>query len=260
MKRDKVYFISDIHLGAGYIADRRSHEDRIVAMLERFGRDARHIYMLGDVLDYWFEYRTVVPRGYVRFFGALARLVDSGVHITWLIGNHDIWMFDYLRNEIGIEIIDGAIVRDIDGARFYLAHGDALGSHLKWSFRFIRSVFRNRLCQKLYASIHPRWTIPFAHAWSSGSRKKNENVYTAWRGDDVEPSIIFAREYLATVDPDINFFITGHRHVLVDKMLSPTCNFIILGDCYEHFTFAVWDGQKLALKHFDGDITDINTI
>lgn len=247
----KVYFISDLHLGARYIKDHRSHEQTIVEMLRRFAVDASHVYMLGDVLDYWFEYRTVVPRGYIRFFGALAELVDRGVKVTWVIGNHDIWLFDYLRDEIGIEIVDGEILRNIDGKLFYMAHGDALGGKLKPSFRLIRRIFRNRVCQKLYSAIHPRWTVPFALKWSSGSRHKNDGIYAQWLGDDTEPAFQFAREYLSTVNPDINYFILGHRHLLIERQLSSDCRLVILGDCFRYFTYACWDGKNLSIKQFE---------
>lgn len=115
----RVYFISDMHLGASYFPDRHAHERLVVSFLESIASDADELYMLGDVLDYWFEYRYVVPRGYVRFFGALARLADRGVKIHWFTGNHDIWLFDYLRDEIGIEVVDGYSVRDIFGKRFF---------------------------------------------------------------------------------------------------------------------------------------------
>ena len=249
-QRNKTYFLSDFHLGAGYIENPRAHELRIVEMLESFAGDAAQIYLMGDILDYWFEYRTVVPRGFVRFFGCLAKLVDSGIKVTWIVGNHDIWLFDYLKTELGIEIIDGSLIKEIDGKRFYLAHGDALGKHLNFSFRCIRSIFRNRFCQKLYAGIHPRWTVGFAHKWSSGSRKKNDSRYPAWRGNDVEPSIIFAKEYLANIDSTINYFILGHRHVAVVEQLSDSCTFVLLGECYSSFNYAVWDGKILKLECF----------
>ena len=247
----KVYFISDIHLGARYITDKRAHEQKVVAMLENIGKDATHIYLLGDILDYWFEYKTVVPRGYIRFFGALARLSDAGVKITWLVGNHDIWLFDYLRDELGVEIVDGAVVTEIDGKKFYLAHGDAVGKLNKKSFRLIRGLFRNKLCQKLYSAIHPRWTVPFAYKWSSGSRKSHSGS-SGWRGDDREMSIIFAKNYLEKVDDKINFFIFGHRHLLVDKILKENSRFVILGACIKRFSYAVWDGEKLEIEQFDG--------
>lgn len=248
-KGNKTYFISDLHLGARYVGDRFAHERMVVQMLESFGRDAAHIYMLGDVLDYWFEYRTVVPRGYVRFFGELARLVDNGVRLTWIIGNHDIWLFDYLRDEIGVEIVDGALIRKIDGKNFYMAHGDGLGKLNKKSFRFVRALFRNKLCQKLYAGIHPRWTVPFAYRWSSGSRNRSSDAeYKSWMGDEKETQLVFAKKYLENVDSEINYFIFGHRHLTVDRQLSPDCRFVILGDCITRMNYAVWDGSELQIK------------
>lgn len=249
----KIFFLSDIHLGAKYIENGRSHERKIVSLLEKIGEEASEIYLLGDILDYWFEYKTVVPRGYVRFFGALAKLADAGVKISWMTGNHDIWIFDYLRDELGIEVLYGPVTRDFDGKVFYLAHGDDLGKYTDKSFKIIRSFFRNKVCQKLYSGIHPRWTVPFAHRWSSGSRKSNGFEYIEWSGDKKEPAYRFVKDYLKDVNPEINYFILGHRHLLVDKELSETCRLVILGDCYEQFTYAVWDGRELRLEHFDSE-------
>lgn len=239
----RVYFISDIHLGAAYEPSTRDKEKRVVDFLKSITDDATHLYLMGDILDYWFEYRTVVPRGYVRFFGQLATMADRGIKITWFIGNHDIWLFDYLRDEIGIEVIDGSRVVEIFDKRFFLAHGDGVGQ-LPRSFRFIRSLFRNRGCQKLYSAIHPRWTIPFALRWSSHSRKK-ENSTPPFQGDH-EPLLAFAREELKR-DPSINWFVFGHRHLLVDIPLSPTCRFVILGDWLNSDSYAVFDGENFTL-------------
>lgn len=247
--RSKVYFLSDLHLGAGY-RDGREAERRVVRFLESIAGDAAALYLMGDILDYWFEYRTVVPRGYVRFFGALASLADKGVRIVWYIGNHDIWLFDYLRDEIGIEVVDGYRVEDINGARFFLNHGDGVG-HLDPGFRFIRSVFRNRLCQKLYSAIHPRWTIPFALRWSSHSRKSGENTAVReWRGSD-EPLERFAIGYLRDTDPAVNFFVFGHLHIMVDEPIAPHCRLIVLGDWISHFSYGVWDGNEFSLVKAD---------
>lgn len=244
-----VIFLSDLHLGASYIKDERAAEQRVVDFLQCRCKDASEVYLLGDVLDYWFEYRTVVPRGYVRFFGALASLVDAGVKVHWFIGNHDIWLFDYIRDEIGVEVIDGCVTRDIYGKRFYLGHGDGVG-RLSPGFRFIRSMFRNRVCQKLYAAIHPRWTIPLAHAWSASNRDFGAYATPEFEGVDREPQAQFALDYLANVDPKVNYFVFGHRHVLADEPLSPTCRLIILGDWITQFTYAVYDGCEMALHHY----------
>ncbi|MCC8113225.1 MAG: UDP-2,3-diacylglucosamine diphosphatase [Bacteroidales bacterium] len=244
-----VYFLSDLHLGAKYIPDTHQAERRVVAFLEMIKKDATDVYLMGDVLDYWFEYRTVVPRGYVRFLGALAQLADAGVKIHWYIGNHDIWLFDYLRDEIGMEVVDGYKVEMILGKKFFLSHGDGVGK-LPLGFRFIRWMFRNKFLQKLYSGIHPRWTIPFAHAWSASSRDFDSYGAPKFEGLDREPQAIFAQEYLRDVDPTINYFIFGHRHVLAQEALSPTCELIILGDWITQFTYAEFDGSSLSLHHF----------
>jgi UDP-2,3-diacylglucosamine hydrolase len=243
----KVYFVSDAHLGAPYIANAREHEQRLCDMLEEFARDADEIYMLGDMLDYWYEYRTVVPRGHVRFFGCLARLADQGIKLHYIIGNHDIWLFDYLRDEIGMEVIDGATVRTIMGKNFFLSHGDDMGRH-DLSFRIIRNIFRNRLCQRLYSAIHPRWTVPFAQRWSSHSRQSHDESEYQFKGEDREPALQFARQYLAQ-HPDIDFFISGHRHIELDLAIGPHTRYIVLGDCLNRFTYAVFDGTNLELRN-----------
>ena len=245
----KSYFISDLHLGATYIPDHRAHQQRVVSFLESIAEDAGELYLLGDILDYWFEYRTVVPRGYVRFFGALARLVDRGVNITWFIGNHDIWLFDYLRDEIGIRIVDGTLIKCINGKQFFLSHGDGVGE-LPLSFRMLRSIFRNRICQKLYAAIHPRWTIPFAHGWSRHSRQSACD-HLEFEGEEKEPLVAFCRHYLQNVNPDIDYFVFGHRHILINYPLGiGDARMIILGDWISHDSYGVFDGEKFSLHHF----------
>lgn len=249
LARTRTYFVSDMHLGARYIADRRAHERGVVGFLRAIAPTARRLYILGDALDYWYEYRNVVPRGYVRFFGALAELADAGVEIVWFTGNHDIWLFDYLRDEIGIEIRDpraGYELEEIDGSLFCLGHGDAIG-HMTPGFRFIRRLFRNRLCQKLYAAIHPRWTIPFAHAWSSHSRK-GYSTPTALTAAQRGPLEVFARQLLAA-HPELRYVVVGHHHVPVDEPLSDSCRLIVLGDWLSRHTYGVFcpdSGFRLA--------------
>lgn len=247
MARDLTYFISDLHLGASYIADPRTHERRIVEFLDSIEPRARALYLLGDIMDYWWDYATVVPRGFVRFLGTLGRLADRGVRIYWFKGNHDIWLFDYLRDEIGITVIDGSESVTIDGSRFLLSHGDGLG-RLKPSFRFIRSLFRNRFCQKLYSGIHPRWTIPFAHAWSADSRKSGAADISYER--DIAPSVEpWAREY-AAAHPDTGYIVIGHHHVMVDKIIEGKTRLIILGDWISNFSYGVFDGKNFELKQY----------
>lgn len=250
MTRDKIYFISDLHLGAGYIKDPRAHELRVCRFLDAISADAAELYLLGDALDYWFEYRTVVPRGYIRFFGNLARLADAGVKIFWFIGNHDIWLFDYLRDEIGLTVIDGYEVKEIAGKRFFLSHGDGVGK-LPPLFRMLRATFRNSVCQKLYSGIHPRWTIPFAKGWSKSSRGDEYLSTPVFQGENGDPLVKFCRDYLNEhPGQHIDYFVFGHRHVAVDYPLAHECRMIILGDWITQNTYAVFNGENLELKNF----------
>lgn len=249
--RTNTYFISDLHLGASYIADPRAHEMRVVRFLRMISGDCKRLILLGDILDYWWEYRTVVPRGFTRFFGALAELADSGVEIIWFKGNHDIWIFDYLPREIGMKIHDGVMITEMDGKRFLLEHGDGVGK-LPWSFRWLRALFRCRVAQRLYAAIHPRWTIGFAHSWSSHSRKHGGYVAPCHAGDKL---IEFARGYNAdAAHMKIDYFIFGHCHILLREPMDDGSETVILGDWIDKFSYAVWDGNCLSIRLFKDGI------
>ena len=246
MSRANTYFLSDFHLGARYFEEPRETERRVVDFLDSIKGDAKEVYLLGDILDYWFEYRYVVPRGFTRFFGKIAELTDLGVKVYWFIGNHDIWIFDYLPNELGVEVIDGEVTKEIDGKVFFLAHGDGVGKQPR-SFRMLRSLFRNRLCQKLYSAIHPRWTIPFALSWSNSSRK-GDDEYPEYKGEENEILEIFANDYLKS--HKVDYFVFGHRHIMLDKKLQGGATLVVLGDWLHYCSYAVWDGNNLALKSF----------
>lgn len=240
-----VYFLSDLHLGAPYFSDSKEAERRIVSFLDHIKGDAEAIYFLGDVLDYWYEYRYVVPRGFVRFFGKLAELSDRGIRIVWMIGNHDIWINDYIPSELGVEVIDGTLTEKIGDKVFFMTHGDGVGK-MKRSFKFLRSLFRNKICQKAFSAIHPRWTVPFAYNWSRHSRDKGEK-----RGvpDDVILSGLktFTKEYHST-HPEIDFFIYGHVHILSREEISKGCEMIVLGEWIHTFSYAVFKENELKLS------------
>ncbi len=250
--RKKVYFLSDLHLGSRSLSDPKGAEKKVVEFLNYIGPDASQIYLLGDVLDYWFEYRYVVPRGFVRFFGKLAELSDAGVEIIWLIGNHDIWIFDYLPSELGVKIIDGAVETEILGKQFFLSHGDGLGRIPK-VFASMRSLFRNRFCQKLYSSIHPRWTVPFALGWSKNSRKHSPDSYPK---EEESRGVKVLQDYAfdyAKTHPEINYYIFGHVHSQSKiKIESSGTEIITLGGWLSECDYAVFDGTDLILKRWRG--------
>ncbi|MDR0348033.1 MAG: UDP-2,3-diacylglucosamine diphosphatase [Tannerella sp.] len=245
-----IYFASDAHLGNRYLDNPLNAEKKLVHWLDSIKKDAEAIYFLGDMFDYWYEYKYVVPKGYVRFLGKVAELSDLGIEIHFFIGNHDIWMFDYLPDEIGARIHQGPLTVDLCGKRFFLAHGDEIGKH-KPAFRFLQAMFRNKVCQFFYSGIHPRWTFGFAKRWSLSSRKSGLEKQKQ-DTDEKKAAYLtdFAREYLQT-HPDINFFIAGHCHILYDIPLSDTCRLLITGDWMHYFSYVRWDGNSLTLNLFE---------
>ena len=249
--RTKIYFASDAHLGARSHKDPLAVERKLVRWLDSIKADAKAVWFLGDMFDYWYEYKYVVPKGFTRFLGKLAELSDSGIEIHFFIGNHDVWMFDYLPAEIGATIHREPLTIDLLGKRFFLAHGDEVDNRSR-SFQLIRWIFRNRICQILYSAIHPRWTFGFALGWSLNSRKKGlkKATETAYQGESSEYLVQFAKSYLKT-HPDIHFFIFGHRHIMLDLMLSRTSRILIAGDWMQYFSYIVWDGDNLSLDQFE---------
>lgn len=249
MSRTKIYFASDAHLGARFHQDPLAVERRLVRWLDSIKDEARAIWFLGDMFDYWYEYKYVVPKGFTRFLGKIAELSDAGVEIHFFIGNHDIWMFDYLPKETGAIIHREPLTVDLLGKRFFLAHGDEV-DYRSQAFRLIRWIFRNRFCQFLYSAIHPRWTFGFALGWSLSSRKKGlKKEAQEYEGEAGEYLVRFAKDYLKE-HPDINFFIFGHRHIMLDLMLTRTSRLLIAGDWMQHFSYIVWDGDGLWLDQY----------
>lgn len=248
--RDKAYFISDLHLGASYIADHRAHERRVVEFLDSISNDAAELYLLGDILDYWYEYRTVVPRGHVRFFGALARLADSGVRIYWMTGNHDVWLFDYLRDEIGLTVLKKHTTARIMGCSFFLSHGDDVG-YQKPMYRFMRACFYSRACQVLYASIHPRWTFPLAAGWSADNRTSRKAEHVAKSvSRSMQNLIDFSRSVNEAAPGSISHFVYGHLHIARQQQLPDGSDVTVLGNWIEMGSYAVFDGRKFELKQY----------
>jgi UDP-2,3-diacylglucosamine hydrolase len=244
----KIYFISDFHLGVPNDTDSRKREDKIVFWLNSIKHDAQILYLMGDVFDYWFEYKEVVPRGYVRLLGKLAELSDAGVEMHYFTGNHDMWVFDYLPKEIGLQIHRAPIQKEYNGKKFFLGHGDGLGPG-DFGYKFIKKVFANKLAQWLFARVHPNTGIGLMKFFSRKSRIATGTSDDVYLGDDKEWLMIYCREVLQKEHYD--YFIFGHRHMPLDKQLNAQSRYINLGEWINHFTYAVFDGQELQLKKFD---------
>lgn len=250
MSAKKVYFLSDAHLGSRAVSDSRGQERRLVRFLDSIRHEAAAIYLLGDMFDFWFEYRTVVPKGCTRFIGKIAELCDNGVEVHYFTGNHDLWMDGYLEAECGLTLHRADATVDIMGRRFYLSHGDGLDPTDR-KFALLRRVFHNRLCRRLFALLHPRWGVDFGLAWAAHSRRKRKDGQEPpYRGEANESLVRFAKAHART-HADIDFYIFGHRHIALDLMLSRSTRMLILGDWITQYSYAVFDGERLVLDSFD---------
>ncbi|AWW00621.1 UDP-2,3-diacylglucosamine diphosphatase [Arcticibacterium luteifluviistationis] len=248
----KLYFASDFHLGAPNHAESLLREKRIISWLDHIKTDAQEIFLVGDLFDFWFEYKHVVPKGYVRFFGKLAELVDAGIIIKIFTGNHDLWMADYFKTEIGTEVIHAPVTFSSQGKTFYVGHGDGLGPGDK-AYKFLKkSLFNNPICTFLFGRImHPNLGMFLGNSWSLNSWKKN-------RAEDVVfEEIVLEKEFLYQYIMNMeksgshhDFYIFGHRHIALDSQLNEQTKYVNLGDWIRFNSYGVFDGEQLELKRF----------
>ncbi|MGV3705864.1 MAG: UDP-2,3-diacylglucosamine diphosphatase [Arcticibacter sp.] len=245
--RNKIYFASDFHLGTANYAQSREREDRIVRWLDFIKHDASELYLVGDIFDFWFEYKHAVPRGYVRFLGKLAELSDLGIKITMFKGNHDMWMFGYLKEEVGVTIVSDEMVLKRNDKRFYIHHGDGLGPG-DGKYKILKRIFRSSICQWLFARVHPNLGIGIARAWSGHSRIAGAKKETFLEVQH-EWLVQYSKEVLQNTHYD--YFVFGHRHLPLDITLSPSSRYVNLGEWINYNTYAVFDGNDLSLCYFE---------
>jgi UDP-2,3-diacylglucosamine hydrolase len=246
----KIYFLSDFHLGAPDYLKSLEREKKVVAFLESIRPTAAEIFVVGDMFDFWFEYKHVVPKGYVRLLGKLAEMTDSGIPIHFFVGNHDMWMRNYFQQELNIRVYFEPKTFERSGKKFFIGHGDGLGPD-DHGYKMMKKVFRNPVSQALFGLLHPSIGIGVANYFSKKSRKKTGSSDEIFLGEDKEWLIIYSKEILAKEHFD--YFIFGHRHLPLNISLNPTSRYINLGDWIKYFTYAEFDGQSLELKYLDKD-------
>ena len=242
----KYYFISDAHLGSRLEKNPRAHEKKLVAWLDMVKADAKAVFMLGDMFDFWYEYQTVVPKGYVRFLGKMAELLDLGIEIHFFTGNHDMWTFGYLENEIGVTVHQQPKTMQLGNKKMFVAHGDGLADE---DNGFIRKIFHSRICQRLFRFVPPQIGQNFGFAWSKRNREKLTLDDKKYKGEQKEPLIIYAKQYFCA-NPDVDFAVFGHRHIQLDLQLQNQKRVIILGDFINLFSYGVFDGENFWLENF----------
>ncbi len=244
-----VYFLSDAHLGSLAIPHKRTQERRLVRFLDSIKNKAAAIYLLGDMFDFWDEYRYVVPKGYTRFLGKISELTDMGVEVHFFTGNHDLWTYGYLEEECGMIVHRKPITTEIYGKLFFIAHGDGLGDPDK-KFKFLKWMFHNRTCQRLLNAMHPRCGMWLGLNWAKHSRLKHaDGKEPPYMGENREHLVLFTKEYIKN-HPNIDYFIYGHRHIELDLMLSRKSRMMIIGDWIWQFTYVVYDGEHIFLEEY----------
>ena len=244
MNKNKIYFASDFHLGSPNQKESREREKKICEWLSSIENEAKEIYLVGDIFDFWFEYKRVIPKGFERLKGKLANLADNGVEIHFFPGNHDLWTFGYLQEELGLIIHKEPLIKTINNQVFYITHGDGLGRGGS-KYKFLKSIFSSQICQWMFSKIHPNLGVKIAHLWSKKSRKKGGQIDK----EKLRSNLLdYSKKILA--NKNINYFIFGHIHDPIEIELSPSAKYINLGDWINHFSYLEFQENNLLFKYF----------
>ena len=246
-----IYFASDFHLGAPNYDVSLIREKKIVKWLDSIKHDASEIFLVGDIFDFWFEYRKTIPKGHTRLLGKLAELADSGIKLHLFTGNHDMWIFDYLPSELGAKLYREPIQLERQGKKLFIGHGDGLGPGDR-GYKILKKVFNNRMCQWLFARLHPNFGIGLADYLSKSSRAKTGDKDAKFLGKENEWLAIYSKDVLQKEHYD--YFIFGHRHLPLEIELSKSSSYINLGDWINHFTYGVLRDGKLSLEKFQSQL------
>lgn len=246
IQKEKIFFLSDFHLGAPNAAKSLEREKNIVRFLDEIKMEATEIFILGDLFDFWYEYRRVVPRGFVRILGKLAELTDKGIRIHFFVGNHDMWMKDYFQKELNITVYFEPHPFEYEGKRFLIGHGDGLGPGDK-GYKFIKKLFRNPTCQWLFGILPPAIGIGMADYFSRKSRAQTGMTDETFLGEDKEWLVIYSKEILK--QQHFDYFVFGHRHLPLDIKLSENSRYVNLGDWIKYNSYAVFENGELSLRY-----------
>lgn len=255
LRADKnVYFASDQHLGAPNEAESLIREKRFVAWLNEIQEDCQVLFLLGDLFDFWFEYKEVVPRGFVRTLGKLAEFADNGIPIYFFTGNHDLWMTDYLEKEIGVTLFRKPQEFLINEKSFFIGHGDGLGPGDK-GYKRMKKVFTNPLAQKLFYLLHPDFAVWLGKTSSRKNKYISGDEDVKFLGEDNEWLVQYCKRKLERQHYD--YFVFGHRHLPLEIELTNNSKYINLGDWVSYFTFGVFSDGNMKLSKTNYSISNI---
>jgi len=244
----KIYFASDNHLGAPNMEDSRLREQKFVAWLNKVKQDAAAIFLLGDLFDFWFEYRTVVPKGFTRTLGKLAEIADSGIPIHYFVGNHDLWMNGYFEEELSIPVYHKSKEFKLGAKDFFIGHGDGLGPGDK-GYKRMKKIFLSPFFKWLFRWGHPDIGMRIAQYFSVKNKLISGDDDATFLGEDNEWLAIYSRKKLE--DKHRDYFVFGHRHLPLEIKLNERSKYINLGDWIQYFTYGEFDGENFRLKTYD---------
>jgi UDP-2,3-diacylglucosamine hydrolase len=246
----KIYFLSDFHLIGNGNAQSLAREKKVVAFLDEIQPQAQAIFVVGDLFDFWYEYKTVVPKGFVRILGKLAQITDAGIPVHFFVGNHDMWMKDYFQKELNIPVYFEPKEFTFGNKQFLIGHGDGLGPGDK-GYKFLKKIFRNPFCQFLFGILPPAIGIGLANYFSHKSRAQTGGADEKYLGDDNEWLVQYCKRKLQ--EKPIDYFIFGHRHLPINVQLNANSTYINLGDWIKYFSYAVFNGQTCELKYYTNE-------
>lgn len=244
----KIYFASDFHLGAPNYAKSLEREKAICAWMDYIRPDCEELFLVGDIFDFWFEYRHAIPKGFVRLQGKIAEFTDAGIPVHFFTGNHDMWIFDYIPQELGVNLYREPITRIFNGKKFFIGHGDGLGPG-DHKYKMLKKFFASKVCQWLFARIHPNLGIGIANYSSRSSRASTGNSDEKFLGIENEWLAIFSQEQ-NKLNP-MDYYIFGHRHLPLRIPIEPDAIYMNIGDWLKYNTFAVFDGEELILQRWN---------
>jgi UDP-2,3-diacylglucosamine hydrolase len=243
----KIYFLSDFHLGAPNAGASLVREKKVIQFLNTIQPTAAAIFIVGDLFDFWYEYRKVVPKGYVRILGKLAELTDAGIPVHFFVGNHDMWMKDYFQTELNIPVYFEPQEFEFNRKKFLIGHGDGLGPGDN-GYKMLKKIFRNPVCQWLFGILPPYMGMGLANYMSRRSRAQTGATEETFLGEEKEWLIIHCKEVLQQKFYD--FFVFGHRHLPINFRLTEKSRYINLGDWIRYFSYAAFDGSETELNYY----------
>ncbi len=246
-KATKIYFASDLHLGIPNHAASLAREKTFVRWLSAIQSDCKTLFLVGDIFDFWFDYKTAIPKGFVRVLGKLAEMADQGIVIHYFKGNHDMWLNGYFEQELGFIIHDDNYIFEENGVKICVGHGDGKGPE-DFKYKQLKKIFRSPICQWFFRWLHPDIGMGIAQFWSRKSRYGNGEREERFLGEDKEWLI----QYIKRKHPSIhaNYYIFGHRHLAIEHTINEEAKYINLGDWIKFQSYACFDGKDIKLHYF----------